>query len=85
MRAAPILANATALPERVIETVWVTDAELIRRSGVPRAIMRANLRALDNNPRLGFPPKNPLWGNRRHWPSVEEYWAKMAVPQRRRA
>ena len=32
------------LPARTIETVWVTDAELIRRSGVPRAIMRARLR-----------------------------------------
>lgn len=81
----PTIAHADALPTRAVETVWVTDAELIRRSGVPEKIMRQNLRGLDNNPRSGFPKKNKLWGGRRHWPSVQEYWAKMASPERRRA
>ena len=72
-------------PTAISDTIWVTDAELIRRSGVPEKIMRANLRALDANPRSGFPRKNKLWGDRRHWPSVQAYWAKMAAPEARRA
>lgn len=59
-----------------IETIWVTDAELIRRSGVPEKIMRDNLRALDANPRSGFPPKQRFYGDRRHWPSVKAYFEK---------
>jgi hypothetical protein len=60
------------------DTIWVTDAELIRRSGVPEKVMRANLRALDANPLSGFPKKDPLWGGRRHWPSVQKYWVERA-------
>ncbi len=79
----------TDAPATIADTIWVTDAELIRRSGVPEKIMRANLRALDSQPRLGFPQKNKLWGDRRHWPSVLEYWKqqterKMAVSPMRR-
>ena len=59
-------------------TVWVTDAELIRRSGVPEKVMRQNLRALDDNPRSGFPKKDRAWGGRRHWPSVLRYWEQRA-------
>lgn len=62
------------------QTVWVTDAELIRRSGVPEKIMRQRLRALDANPLSGFPKKDPLWGGRRHWPSVQKYWENRATP-----
>lgn len=80
----------TDTPANIIETIWVTDAELIRRSGVPEKIMRQNLRGLDNNPASGFPKKDKLWGDRRHWPSVQEYWKrqverKMAAPNIRRA
>jgi hypothetical protein len=49
------------------DTIWVTDAELIRRSGVPEKIMRQRIRALDANPLSGFPRKDQLWGGRRHW------------------
>lgn len=59
-----------------LETEWVTDAELIRRSGVPEKKMRPILRALDANPRSGFPKKDKLWGDRRHWPSVQDYWRR---------
>lgn len=62
-------------------TEWVTDAELIRRSGVPEKIMRSTLRSLDSNPNSSFPKKDRLWGNRRHWPSVQAYW--MAQNQRK--
>lgn len=57
-----------------IETEWVTDAELIRRSGIPEKKLRPILRALDRNPRSAFPKKDKLWGDRRHWPSVQDYW-----------
>jgi hypothetical protein len=70
------------------ETLWVTDAELIRRMGVPEKVARDALRALDAQ-RSGFPQKNKLWGNRRHWPSVKAYFERQealkmaALPQRR--
>ncbi len=66
----------TEIPAHIIETVWVTDAELIRRSGVPEKIMRRNIQKLDENPLSGFPQKIELWGDRRHWPSVLKYWER---------
>lgn len=73
-------------PEKVREpTLWVTDTELIKRSGVPEKKARAALRAMDANPRSGFPKKNPLWGGRRFWPEVVEYWRKMPPQERRSA
>src|SRR5262249_43563262 len=58
------------------EGLWVTDAELIRRSGVPEKIARQAIEMLDKNPISGFPKKDALWGNRRFWPAVEIYWWK---------
>ena len=58
-------------------TVWVTDAELIRRSGVPEKVARAALHALDADKKSGFPRKNPLWGGRRYWPAVKSYWERI--------
>ncbi len=55
------------------DTLYVTDAELIRRMGVPEKIAREALRALDANPRSGFPAKLELWGKRRYWPAVKAY------------
>lgn len=68
------------------DTLYVTDAELIRRSGVPEKIMRATLRKLDENGASGFPRKHELFGNRRYWPAVRAYLdrlngVKMAAPQ----
>lgn len=48
---------------------YVTDAELIRRLGVPEKIGRAVLQELDAKA-TGFPKKQKLWGNRRSWPAV---------------
>ena len=73
-----------------LETIWVTDAELIRRSGVPENLMRRTIAGLDADRRSGFPAKQRLWGNRRHWPSVKAYFAKHSgvtmthQPQQRR-
>jgi hypothetical protein len=56
------------------ETLFVTDAEMIRRIGVPERIARAAIRALDENPHSRFPKKSALWGNRRYWPAVEAWF-----------
>ena len=57
------------------QTLWVTDAELIRRMGVPEKIMRRALRSLDENRRTtGFPAKQKLFGDRRYWPAVLAYF-----------
>lgn len=54
--------------------LWITDAELIRRLGAPEKIARQAIRALDTNPRSGFPQKQALWGHRRYWPAVKSYF-----------
>jgi hypothetical protein len=54
-------------------TLWVTDAEMIRRMGVPEKIARAALHALDRDKASGFPQKKKLWGDRRYWPAVVGY------------
>jgi hypothetical protein len=63
---------------RPADTEWVTDAELIRRSGVPERTMRANLAIWDSSPNFGFPPKIKLYGDRRHWPSVQAFFRRAA-------
>lgn len=61
--------------ERDTESLWVTDAEMIRRLGVPEKIARERIRVLDVDPRrTGFPQKNKFWGNRRWWPAVLAYF-----------
>lgn len=70
------------------DTLYVTDAELIRRMGVPEKVARAALHALDRDRGSGFPPKKALWGNRRYWPAVKAYLdrtngLKLEPPQRR--
>lgn len=58
--------------ENTAETLWITDAEMIRRMGVPEKIARDAIRVLDSKP-SGFPRKQALWGNRRYWPAVRAY------------
>lgn len=72
--------------EREKSKLWVTDAELIRRMGVPERIARAAIRDLDR-PGSGFPKKQKVWGDRRYWPAVEDYFnqlygTKIVSPQR---
>lgn len=55
-------------------TLWITDAELIRRLGVPEKIGYETLRRLDKAPGLGFPQKEAMWGKRRYWPAVKAYF-----------
>ena len=58
------------------ETLYVTDAEIIRRMGVPEKVARAAIHTLDRTLGSGFPPKKALWGNRRYWPAVKAYLDK---------
>ena len=64
-------------------TLWVTDAELIRRSGVPEKEARRTLMMLDANLGSGFPKKDKHWGNRRYWPAVKAFWERTSNPQTR--
>lgn len=55
--------------EREKDKLYLTDAELIRRLGVPEKIIRSMLPGLEN--KFGFPRKQALFGNRRYWPAVK--------------
>jgi hypothetical protein len=60
------------------ETLWVTDAELIRRSGIPEKRARAILQDYDRDPRRSqFPQKQKLYGDRRYWPAVKAYFDRL--------
>jgi hypothetical protein len=65
---------AITTTESETATLWVTDAELIRRLGVPEKTVRENLRMFDAKPGSGFPQKQKLWGNKRYWPAVKTYF-----------
>ena len=55
------------------QTLYITDAELIRRLGVPEKIARQAIRELDARRDSGFPQKKKLWGDRRYWPAVKAW------------
>jgi hypothetical protein len=70
------------------ETLWITDAELIRRLGVPEKIARQTLQMLDRDRSNGFPQKSAIWGDRRYWPAVKAWLdrtngLRMDAPTRR--
>lgn len=65
--------------EREKDKLWVTDAQLIRRMGVPEQQAREALRMLDAKP-SGFPKKQKLWGDRRYWPAVKAYFDRQYGP-----
>lgn len=58
--------------EREKDKLWVTDAELIRRWGVPERLGRALLLEFSNK-HPTFPRKQELWGGRRYWPAVKAW------------
>lgn len=61
--------------EREKDKLYVTDAELIRRIGVPEKEGRAMLQDLAKKP--GFPRKQAYASGRRYWPAVKEYFDKL--------
>jgi hypothetical protein len=64
--------------EREKDKLYVTDAELIRRLGVPDKIGRAVLGQFDREKHRGFPQKQAIWGNRRYWPAVKAFLDRTA-------
>lgn len=52
---------------------FVTDLELIEYLGLPEREGRDLIRSLDGNRMTGFPPKQPLMGNRRFLPAVDAW------------
>jgi hypothetical protein len=72
--------------EREKDKLWVTDAEMIRRLGVPERTAREAIRVLDEQP-SGFPRKEKLWGDRRYWPAIrrwlDERYGGPAIERRR--
>ena len=62
--------------EREQGKLFVTDAELIRRLGVPEQTAREAIRLLETQ-RADFPRKEKLWGDRRYWPAVEAYFNRV--------
>ncbi len=46
---------------------FVTDTEIAARWGVNTKIAKVAIAAFSMN---GFPPRDPLMGNRRYWPAV---------------
>ncbi len=59
--------------EREKEKLYLTDAELIRKLGVPDKIFRPMLPTLES--KWGFPEKSPFFG-RRYWPAVKAWLDK---------
>jgi hypothetical protein len=68
----------TAPSEQTVEReqgkLYLSDAELIRRLGVPEKHMRKILPGLES--KYGFPRKQPLFGDRRYWPAVKAWLDK---------
>lgn len=60
--------------EREKDKLYLSDAELIRRIGVPEKVLRPMLPGLES--KYGFPRKQPLFGGRRYWPAVKAWLDK---------
>jgi hypothetical protein len=66
--------------EREKDKLFVTDAELIRRLGVPEKSARTAIRMFDRDLSKGFPQKQALWGDRRYWPAVRAWFDRHYIP-----
>lgn len=58
------------------ETLWVSDAVLIKRLGLGEKLGRRILNDLITK-HAGFPKKQAVFGDRRYWPAVKLYFHKM--------
>jgi hypothetical protein len=63
-----------ARPETQADPLYINDAELIRRMGIPEKKARHIIRYWDNNPKLLFPQKDKLCDGRRYWPAVKAFF-----------
>lgn len=64
-------APASETLEREKDKLYLTDAELIRRIGVPDKTMRSMLPGLEKH--YNFPKKSPIFKGRRYWPAVKTW------------
>lgn len=65
---------STPAPEMMIrerEKLYLTDAELIRRIGLPDKTARHIIGEAER--KFGFPKKSTLMGGRRYWPAVKAW------------
>ena len=60
--------------DREKDKLYLTDAEMIRRLGVPDKVMRSMLPGLES--KFAFPKKQPLFRGRRYWPAVKAWLDK---------
>lgn len=73
------------LPE--VETgklaLWMTDDELAARPeiGLPRDTFRQVTMMYDSDPKSGFPRKVAIYGNRRYWPAILDFWEAIYRPK----
>jgi hypothetical protein len=58
--------------EREKDKLLLTDAELIRRLGVPEQKARQTIQFLED--KQSFPKKQAIWGGRRYWPAVVQWF-----------
>lgn len=56
------------------EQLYVTDAELAAKVGVDLEMLGTFLRQIDRNRTAGFPKQDPLFGGRRYWPAVKDWF-----------
>jgi hypothetical protein len=56
-----------------LERLYVSDDELAQM-GVDEKSLGVAIIMLDANPKSGFPKKDPLFGNRRYWPNVRDWF-----------
>ena len=62
--------------ERERDKLYVTDAQLIRRMGIPEKKARAILHDLATK-HPAFPKPQQIANGRRYWPAVKAYFDKM--------
>lgn len=56
-----------------ISPLFLTEAEIARRTGVSARQWRAAAHVLEKQ---GLPKRDPLFAKRRHWPAVQDFLAK---------
>jgi hypothetical protein len=56
------------------DPLYINDAELIRRMGIPEKKARRLILYWDSNPKLLFPQKDKLCDGRRYWPAVKAFF-----------
>lgn len=73
---------APELPEIEADIpLWVSDDELADKLRIPREAYRRAMMIYDADPKSGFPKKQKLYGDRRFWPAIWDYWSEVYRPK----